>query len=264
MKLQRAREEAGKDQAGRRRAHRRTEAAAGFPLLRGCPSTFVLRRLVALEALSAADRLAYADQLSDLAEATGDGTLPVDEREALVARLPLVARVEQAHPARPELRFQPVKSLARLAAEPGGIAAFVRFQQLSGEAATPPAPHVPSFAEAVPAPPAKLKKRIMAEVQARFGGELRKISSDLEQLTAPLPRGRVVLNVDFAGKGWAAMSRQMFYSLWADLDGVRMTPTTYESLWLLPAQWDLVTVANLDRVARHLPLLVEARLALEG
>lgn len=251
------------DQAGRRRAHRCTEAAAGFPLLRGCPSTFVLRRLVALDTLSVAERLAYADQLSDLAEATGDGTLPVEEREALVARLPLVARVEQFHPMRPDLRFQPVKSLARLVADPGGIAAFVQFQQLSGDAAMPPAPHVQSFAEAVPAPQAKLKKRIMAELQARFGGELRKISSELEQLTAPLPRGRMVLNVDFAGKGWAAMSRQMFYSLWADLDGVRMTPTTYESLWLLPSQWDLVTATNLDRAALHLPHLVEARLALQ-
>lgn len=252
------------DQPARRRAHRSAEAAAGFPLLRGCPSTFVLRRLVALDALSEAERLAYAEQLSDLAEATGGGTLPTEEREALVARLPLVARVDQAHPTRPDLRLQPVKNLARLAADPGGIAAFVQFQQLSGEAATPPAPHVPSFDEAVPATPAKLKKRIMAELQARFGGELRKISSELEQLNAPLPRGRMVLNVDFAGKGWAAMSRQMFYSLWADLDGVRMTPTTYESLWMLPSQWDLVTATNLDRVASHLPRLVEARLALEG
>lgn len=71
-----------------------------------------------------------------------------------------------------------------------------------------------------------------------------------------------MVTLDFAGRGWGAISRQMGYSLWADLDGVRLTPTSYEALWRLPAQWDLLTPGNLDAAAAHLARVVEARLAL--
>ncbi|HLQ20087.1 MAG TPA: hypothetical protein VK146_14015 [Tabrizicola sp.] len=244
------------------RVHRREEAARGFPLLRECPSTLVLRRLIALDALTLRDREDYADELSALAEAQAAGPLGQAEREALVKRLPVVAEVERAVPTRPDLRFQTVKSLARLAADPGGIEAFVRLQGLTGEAAGPPVPHVPSFADAVPVTPAKLRKTMAKALQARFGGKVETQSSDLDQLRVDVPRGRMVLNLGFAGKSWGAMSRQFDYSLWADLDGVRMVPTSYEDLWLLPAQWDLLTAGNVEAAAAHLVKLVEVRLAL--
>lgn len=246
------------------RAHRRAEAAKGFPLLRGCTSTFVLRRLAALDRIAERDREDYADQLSELAEAQAGGALGHDERAALVKRLPVVAEVEGSGAARPDLRFQNVKNLARLAADPGGIEGFIRLQGLEGEAAGPPAPHVPSFAEAVPVAPAKLRKAVSGALEARFGGKVLKENADLDQLRVEVPRGRMVLNLGFAGKGWGAMSRQFDYSLWADLDGVRMVPTTYEQLWLLPAQWDLLTPSNVEAAAAHLVRLVETRLALEG
>ena len=248
----------------RLRAHRCEEAARGFPLLRGCPSTFVLRRLVALDALTPRDREDYADQLSDLADAQAGGTLGHAEREDLVQRLPLVAEVERAVPARPDLRFQTVKNLARLAADPGGIEGFVRLQGLTGEAAGPPRPHVPSFAEAVPVTPAKLRKAMAGALEARFGGKVAKQGSDLDRLRVDVPRGQMVLNLEFAGKGGGAMSRQFHCSLWADLDGVRMVPTSYEAIWLLPAQWDLLTPSNVAAAAEHLVRLVETRLTLEG
>jgi|GEM_PF-5155167 len=243
------------------RAHRREEAAQGFPLLRGCPSTSVLKRLAALDRLSGADRVAYADQLSDYAAANPPFLTPAD-RAALVARLPLVAAVEADPQPRPELRFQTVKTLARLAAEPGGIEGFARMQGLEGDAAGPPVPHVPDFATAVPVPPAKLRKAMGAAVAAWFGGSEQEMGTDLSQLRVEVPRGRMVLNLGFAGKGWSAMSRQFDYSLWADLDGVRMTPTSYEAVWMLPAQWDLLTPGNLATAAGHLVQVVEARLAL--
>ncbi|MDZ4089542.1 MAG: hypothetical protein U1E69_22360 [Tabrizicola sp.] len=65
------------------RAHRRAAAAQGFPLLRGCPSTFVLQRLVALDALTPRDREEYAEEVSDLAWAQAGVTLGHAEREAL-------------------------------------------------------------------------------------------------------------------------------------------------------------------------------------
>jgi hypothetical protein len=183
------------------RAYRREEAARGFPLLRGCPSTFVLRRLAVLDRLGEAERVLYADQLSHLAEAQAAAPLAQAEREALVARLPLVARVEAEEARRPELRFQTVKSLARLAREPGGIEGFARMQGLEGEAAEPPLPHVSSFAEAVPVSPGKLRKAMLAAVVARFGGAAQEMGSDLAQLRVEVPRGRMVLTLDFAGKG---------------------------------------------------------------
>lgn len=243
------------------RAHRREEAARGFPLLRGSPSTFVLRRLALLDRLTERDRVDYAEELSVYAEAN-PAFLTQADRAALMARMPLVAAVEREGQSRPELRFQTVKSLARLVAEPGGVEGFIRLQGLTGEAAEPPAPHVPGFADAVPVTPARLRKAMAAALEARFGGKVVKISADLDQLRVEVPRGRMVLTLDFAGKGWAAMSKQMGYSLWADLDGVRMEPTSYEALWLLPSQWDLVTPGNLATAAAHLVRLVEARLAL--
>lgn len=243
------------------RTHRREEAARGFPLLRGCASTLVLKRLAALDRLSERDRIGYADQLSDLAEAN-PAVLTAEDRAALMTRLPIVATVEADLPQRPELRFQTVKSLARLAAEPGGIQGFARLQGLDGVAAGPPVPHVPDFGAAVPVPPAKLRKAMVAAVAARFEGPVQEMGSDLAQLRAEVPGGRMVLNLGFSGKGSAAMSRQFDYSLWADLDGVRMTPTSYEAVWLLPAQWDLLTPENLAAAAAHLVQVVEARLAL--
>ncbi len=244
------------------RVHRREEAARGFPLLRGCPSTFVLRRLAVLDRLSEAERVIYAEELSDLAEAQAAALLAQVEREALIARLPLVAQVEAAGAGRPELRFQTVKNLARLAAEPGGIDGFVRMQGLEGEAAGPPLPHVATFEAAVPVSPAKLRKAMLAAVVARFGGAVQEMGSDLAQLRVDVPRGRMVLTLDFAGKGWGAMAKQMGYSFWADLDGRRMQPSTYEALWLLPAQWDLLTPGNVGAAALHLVRLVETRLEL--
>lgn len=241
------------------RAYRREAAAQGFPLLRGCPSTFVLRRLAALDGLTERDRIDYADQLSALAEA---GLMAPAERAALVARLPLVAAVEADVPQRQELRFQSVKALARLAAEPGGIAGFARMQGLEGAAAGPPVPHVPEFEAVLPVPPAKLRKAVGAALEARFGGAVQALGSDLGQLRVEVPRGRMVLTLECVGKGWGAMSKQMGYSLWADLDGVRMEPTSYEALWLLPTQWDLLTAKNVGRAAQHLVQVVETRLQL--
>ncbi len=155
-----------------------------------------------------------------------------------------------------------MKTLARLVADPGGIEGFIKLQGLTGEAAGPPAPHVPGFAEAVPVSPAKPRKVMAGALEARFGGKVVQQSPDLDLSRVEVPRGRMVLNLGFASKGWSAMSRQVDYSLWADLDGARMVPTSYEVVWLLPAQWDLLTPGNLERAAAHPVALVEARLEL--
>lgn len=244
------------------RAHRRSEAEQGFPLLRGCPSTLVLRLIVALDDLSLADRLDYADQVSELAEAQAGAGLPAAEREALLDRLPLLAKLERWVPDRPDMRFQSVTTLARLAADPGGIEGFVRMQGLTAAAADPPRPHVPSFAEAVPVLRSKLRKAVAEALETEFGAKVRTDSPELDQLVVAVPRGQMVLNVMFGGGGRGGKSQQLGYSLWADLDGVRMVPTSYEALWLKPSQWDLITPANTAAGVAHLVRLVKARLAL--
>lgn len=71
------------------RAHRRTEAEKKFPLLRGCPSTSAIARLAWLDALGEAERMALADQLSDLDDAQSAN--PQAPFEAALRALPLVA-----------------------------------------------------------------------------------------------------------------------------------------------------------------------------
>lgn len=230
--------------------------------MRGCPSTFVLRRLDQLDALSEAERIDYADQLSTLAEEQ-KGLQTLAERDALLARLPLAAQIESTTQGRPGLRYQTVKSLARLAAEPGGIEGFIAAQGLSPEAARPPAPHITSFEDAAPVPPARLRKKVVAALEAGVGAKVQQMESELAQLVAAVPGGRMVLNLSFPGKAGSRMSQQMDYQLWADLDGARMLPTSYEAIWLLPARWDLITEANVDAAAKHLVRLVEVRLLVE-
>ena len=219
----------------------RAAAARGFPPLRGCPSTVVMRRLAVLGGLSGTKRLDCADQLSTLAEALAMAHLTQADRGILLAGLPILAGVEASEPGRPELGFQGVKALARLAREPGGIAAFVRMQGLEGPAAEPRLPHVGSFDAAVPVAPGRLRKAVLG---------------------APLPQGRMLLNLGLGGKRWGATSRQLAYGLWADPDGVRLQPTSHEAVWLQPALWGLITVATVEAVAQHLVRVVEARRAL--
>ena len=97
--------------------------------------------------------------------------------------------------------------------------------------------------------PAKLRKASGRRVATRFGGPVQQMGTEMAQLRVAVPRGRMVLTLEFPGKGWGAMSKQMGYSLWADLDGRRMVPTNYEALWLLPDAWDLMTPSNVEAAA---------------
>ena len=79
---------------------------------------------------------------------------------------------------------------------------------------------------------------------------------------ADVPNGRMVLDLRLAGRSWGVMGPQLEYSFSAEVDGRRMAPTSYEAMWLLPAQWDLLTPGNVEAAAVHLARVVEARLAL--
>ncbi|MBA4350026.1 MAG: hypothetical protein C0427_02115 [Rhodobacter sp.] len=244
------------------RAHRRAEAVAGFPLLRGCPATAVQRWLARADLLEEAQRLELADELSDLVEAQEAEPMA---QEALVARIAArsVLRDVIGIGDAPErwARTIPVKLMARLIEEQGGFEGVARLFQLNGAKAEPPRPHLERWEEAVPVKPVALRKAAVAALVGRFGGEA-KTDGELTRITAVLPEGRMVVDLLFAAPG-RAVSRQMSHRFFLDRpDGTRVPPGCYETMWRLGAEWDLITERNLDRSMAHLVRVTEARLAL--
>jgi hypothetical protein len=254
----------GADAFEAERAHRLAEASAGFPLLRGCPNSFALSLLDRIDRLSADDQVSFAGQVSELSRIQATQQLSLTARQDVLRDLPLSARLydPEAHTVRrPSLRFQPVKRLALLKADPGGIDAFIQLQSLSEDEQAPPRPHIMTLDEAVPVAPAKLRKAVRAALLEAFGGTYTKISGDLDQLVAAIDGGRLTLNLSFAAPGRASR-QQMDYSFYLDrAPGDRLMPTSYESLWLLPANWDLLTKSNCDQSVAHLIRVIRARLA---
>lgn len=248
------------------RQHRRAEAALGFPLLRGCPNDFAVRLLAGLDALTDAERLDFADQLSDLAEAQTGQALSSDARAGFLRERPLAERFYgQRDPvAAPlQLRFMPVKRLAAILRDLGGIDGVARTFALTEQHLALPGPHVTGLAEVEPVAPARLRKAVKAAVLARFGGSATKQSAEAERIVAAVPQGRMTLDMVFAASG-RPDAKQMEYHFFVDIAGEagRFAPTTYETLWLLPAWWNMLTEANLDRSMDHLLRVIEARLAL--
>jgi hypothetical protein len=244
------------------RAHRRAEALAGFPLLRGCPATGVQRWLARADLLDEAQRVELAEALSDLVEAQEDAPMTQEALVEFAAARPVLRDVMRVGDA-PErsARTIPVKLMARLIEEQGGFDGVARLFQLDGAKAEPPRPHVERWEEAVPVKPAALRKAAVAALVGRFGGEA-KTDGELTRVVAVVPEGRMVVDLIFAAPG-RAVSRQMGHLFFLDrADGTRVRSGCYEAMWRLGAEWDLITQANLDRSIAHLVRVIEARLAL--
>lgn len=101
------------------RTHRRQQAEKDFPLLRGCPNTSAISLVTYLDRLDGGERVAFADQLSDLVdEQESRPGMTLEERAVLLQRLPLAEGYLGRHisgnpePRRPDVRFIPVKVLA--------------------------------------------------------------------------------------------------------------------------------------------------------
>ena len=119
---------------GKRRAHRRAEAEAGFPLLRGCPNTAAIALVNYLDTLSPADQVAYGEQLSSLEEAqaanppkTNNEFLDLVRARPLLARhmgpsLNLVPPEAKAI----DIRVVPVKLLSAVLKDNGGLEGWAK------------------------------------------------------------------------------------------------------------------------------------------
>lgn len=241
------------------RAHRRAEALAGFPLLRGCPATAVQRWLARADLLDAAQRVALAEALSDLVEA--QEAAPMTPQAQVAAYPALLEVMGSGEVPDRSARTIPVKLMARLIEEQGGFDGVARLFGLEGPKAEPPRPHLERWDEAVPVKPAALRKAAVAALVGRFGGEAR-TDGELTRLVAQVPEGRMVVDLLFAAPG-RALSRQLSHGFFLDrADGTRVRPAGYEAMWRLGAEWDLITEGNLARSMAHLVRVTEARLAL--
>lgn len=235
------------------RAHRRAEAEAGFPLLRGCPSTFVQRWLLRVEGMDAAERVALAEGISDLSEAQAAGPLDEAARGTFLAAHPLLQQALGSGPEVQAARCIPVKIMALLLKEQGGFEGVARLFGLEGARAEPPRPHVTAWDEAVPAKPAALRKAAEGAVLGRFGGTLRR-DGEMSRIVAEDGTG---VDLIFAAPGRPG-ARQMMASLRA----TGRPLAAYEALWLLPMDWNLITAGKLDATVAHLVRVLEVRLAL--
>ena len=244
------------------RSHRRAEALAGFPLLRGCPATGVQRWLARADLLDEARRVDLAEALSNLVEAQEVAPMAHEALADHIAAQPVLRDVIGVGDA-PErsARTIPVKLMAQLIKEQGGFDGVARLFQFEGAKAEPPRPHLERWEEAVPAKPAALRKAAVAALVGRFGGEA-KADGEMTRVAAAVPQGRMVVDLIFAAPGRAA-SRQMSYTVFLDrVDGTRVRSGSYGSLWRIGAEWDLITEANLTRSMAHLVRVVDAQLAL--
>lgn len=251
------------------RAHRRRQAELGYPLVRACPTTEAVKFSLYLDGLGEGDRLAYADQLSDLEDQLADQP-PASNADihAVIRSLPLVCgflapRMGMVDPEpRPiDLRVTPVKVLARVLAESpsGGLDGLAATLRLSGAAeARAPAPVIAaSLEEVVPVEPRRLRKLLDAAMDRAFAARPERVGKDSVRYTFPRPEGAVRVDVDFAAPG--RLLHQFDYYVSAQFEGrpkVWMTP--YESVWRLASRWDGVTRANAERSAAHLAQLVAA------
>lgn len=255
------------------RAHRRAQAEAGFPLLRGCAGTQAIALVNYLDGASDAERVVFTDQFSEFDHAeSSDGALTPAALAELLGRYPLLAQHYGAFlggstpvARAPDVRRLPVKVLAGVMkdAQVGGLDGWMKLVGLSDDPAAraPPAAHAPSLEEIVPVAPQRLRKLIGDAMRQSFAAQDRRITSDHTQYAASIPGGNIKVDVLFA-RGSGA-TEQFNYHLGADVAGrPPVWMGSYEGLWRLPSRWNYVTEANADRSIAHLVRLIEACVAM--
>jgi hypothetical protein len=257
----------------RLRAHRESEAEEGFPLLRGCAGTGAIRLLAYLDDLTEGERRGFADQMSNLEERQAEAPLAAhEELLALVRGYPLVAGflgprigLSPPEPAAVDLRFMPVKVLAKLLQEAGadGVEGLSETLRLSDDprARAPAAAHAASLAEIEPVEPRRLRKLLDEAMARRFGATAQPLGKDHVRYEARGSDAWLRVDLMFAPPG--RILQQFDYQFSAQRDGrPKVAMQSYEGVWRIPARWDMVTRANAERSVAHVAALVAACLEL--
>lgn len=253
------------------RQHRRSQAEAGFPLLRDCPNTTAIQLIRFLDCLTIAEQIDFADQLSSLDDAeaanppkTNDEFLDLIRARPLLARhfgpsLNLVTPV--AKPV--DIRLVPVKLLTAALKDNGGLDGWAKIARISDDPAArvPPIPHAASYEDAIPIAPRRLRKLIDDALKMHFSADQQRLDKEHTRYVAPRDGGRVTIDVLFARP--SDLRHQFDYRISADMNaGRKLWNLAYESTWRTSNRWDYVTEANADRSIGHLMRVIDQTLAL--
>ncbi|MEM9762447.1 MAG: hypothetical protein AAF968_08060 [Pseudomonadota bacterium] len=249
-------------------AHRLTEAAQGFPLLRGCPNTAAIRKLRALDALDEGAQTGLFKEWRVLAKRATGGKLPYEILVGEPEAFPLTVayqRQSTGDPGKKDLGTLPVKLVAGIRKDSsiGGLEGWAQSMDLPDTALRPTERFAPSLEALLPADTRKLRKAMAETACARFGATEEKASAEQTYDTGTIEDWGLALDVTYARSGGVARTGQLDYQVWVLPPGGRRERIgPYEALWGVPAAWDYITDAGLAAATTHLCDIALALLAL--
>lgn len=241
------------------RAHRRAEAADGWPLLRSCPNTSAVRLVRYLDSLSKAEIGSLLDQWETHDSLPKVDYATIDEANAALARFPAIVAYNTAiTQSGRSIMTVPIKTVAASLADIGGtLEEWARMFHLEPEGILLRPPLVRELADLVPVPPRVLRKVLEGAAKLGFGARAERVDAEQNRYISKIDGWDIALDILFASnKGWKK-DHQFDYGLWVKSPtGNRVRLNGYESLWKIPSTWNFITVENVDRSAAHLMRLV--------
>ena len=246
-------------------AHRRAEAADGWPLLRSCPNTSAVRLLRYLDSLTEAEVAALLDQWETHDALPKVDYATIDEAAAALERFPAIVAYNTAitQPGR-SIMTVPIKTVASSLSDIGGtLEDWARMFHLGPDGIRLHPPLVHNLADLVPVPPRVLRKVLEGAAKLGFDARAQKVDAEESWYISKIDGWDVALDVRYvSNKGWNR-SHQFDYGLWVKSPaGNRGRLDGYEFLWKIPSTWNFITVENVDRSASHLMRLVRLMLSL--
>ncbi|MGI1664010.1 hypothetical protein ACRDNQ_17360 [Palleronia sp. KMU-117] len=242
--------------------HRRSEAVAGWPLLRSCPNTLAVKAIRYLDRLTPDQAARLGDDWTAFEAELAAAKEPLSDLRPVIERYPALATYNADRASLGDRRgvaTLPVKVIAGVRRDPS----FETFEKLASSLRWPEGAlrlHPPVVSELdgiVPAPPRRIRKEIAHTLKQRFGASEERSSSDMSRFVGSHGGRPVAVDVLFAGGGAMSM-HQLGYWVWVrGADGKTTRVAGYESIWMLPAQWDYVTEENLGRSCALLADLTE-------
>lgn len=246
-------------------AHRRAEAAEGWPLLRSCPNTSAVRLVRYLDGLSKTEVGALLDQWETHDALPKVDYATIDEANAALDRFPAIVAYNTAiqQPGR-SIMTVPIKTVAASLADIGGtLEDWARMFHLEPEGIRLHPPLVQDLADLVPVPPRVLRKTLAGSAKLCLDAREQKVDAEQSWYVSKIDDWDVALDILFvSNKGWKK-NHQFDYGIWVKSPaGNRVLLAGYECLWKIPATWNYITVENVDRSVAHLMRLVKLMLSL--
>jgi hypothetical protein len=246
-------------------AHRRTETAEGWPMLRSCPNTSAVRLVRYLDSLTPSEINVLLNQWEahDMQPKVDFKT--IEEATAALERFPAIVAYNTAitRPVR-SIMTLPIKTVAGSLADVGGnLEDWARVLHIEPDGMRLQPPLVESPQDLVPVAPRILRKALAEAASHGFDAEAQKVSPEETWYVSKINDWDVALDVTFvSNKGWNR-SHQFDYAVWVKSPaGKRILLQGYESLWRIPTHWNYITAENVGRSTEHLVTLVKLMVSL--